>query len=284
MIINEIIKFQIYIFKNIKKMHSHLFKYIFILFIFKIIKSGVVQECQIGNYCFSEKYGCSVYGNCNFNIFEYFKENNTEEDRLPHCQCNMGYSSYDITDLKTDNNILCCYEQKGQMTAFLLEMLIGFGVGHFYIGNYLFGIIKLIVQIFLCVLFWCVTYFACNREHSFQTNPNEINNNENLAKTIFNQNKNDNNDKNIKEIIDENENENDNDSNENKDNDSKNDSFELEENKESEIMYKNFIKCPKSMFVIYFSGIGFFVFHIVDIILIGFGVFKDGNGEELYMW
>ena len=270
-------------------MYSYLYKYIFFFFIYKSINAGVVQDCQIGNYCFSEKYGCSVYGNCNFNIYEYFKENSTEEDKLPHCQCNMGFSSYDITDLKSDNNILCCYAQKGQLTAFLLEMFIGFGVGHFFIGNYIFATIKLIVQIFLCVVFWCVMYFACNREHSFQTNSKVINNNENIAKNILNENKNDNNEnKNInKEIIDEHENENDNDNNdtnENKDNESKNDSFEIEENKENEVMFKNFIKCPKSMFVIYFSGIGYFLFHIVDVVLIGFGVFKDGNGEELFMW
>ena len=261
-------------------------KLILILYIYHQIKGGIVDDCQIGNYCASEKYGCSIYGNCNFKIFDYFKENNTEEDRLPHCECNMGYTSFDITQLKSSNNILCCYKQKGQLTAFLLEMFLGFGIGHFYIGNYYFGALKLVVQVFLCILFWCVTYFACNREHTFETNSNEINNNENLAKNILNENKNENNENNdnkINEIIDENENENE-ESNENKNNESKNDSFELEENKESEIMPKNFIKCPKSMFVIYFSGIGFILFHAADIILIGFGVYKDGNGEELFMW
>ena len=257
-------------------------KFIFLIFIYSPINAAVVSDCQVGNYCASEKYGCSIYGNCNFKIFDYFKENSTEEDKLPKCECNMGYSSYDIDVLNSDNNILCCYEQKGQLTAFLLEMFIGFGVGHFYIGGYIFGLIKLLVQIFLCSLFWCVTYFACNREHTFQANPNEINNNENLAKNILNENKNDNNENKNNEN-DENENNDDNDSNENK-NDSKNQSFELDENKENEIMFKNFIKCPKSMFVIYFSGISYLLFHIVDVILIGFGVYKDEKGEELFMW
>jgi hypothetical protein len=255
-------------------------KLILIIYIFTQIKSGVIEDCQIGNYCTSEKYGCSIYGNCNFKIFDYFKENSTEEDRLPHCECNMGYTSFDIDVLKTSNTIKCCYQQKGQLTAFLLEMFIGFGVGHFYIGNLYFGALKLVIQIFLCTLFWCVTYFACNREHTFQTSENEINNNENLAKNIVNE-KNENNENKINEVIDEIEND---DSNESKNNESKNDSFELEENKESEIMSKNFIKCPKSMFVIYFSGIGFILFNVVDIVLLGFGIFKDGNGEELFMW
>ena len=260
-----------------------IFKLIFSAIIFDLIKGGVVKDCQIGNYCSSESYGCSIYGNCNFKIFDYYKENYTEEDRLPYCECNMGYTSYDITVLKSDNNILCCYQQKGQLTAFLLELFIGFGVGHFYIGNFSLGIIKLFVQIFLCFLFWCVTYFACNIEHTFQANVNEINNNENVAKNILNENKNDNFENKNNDIIDENENENENETNVKQNNDTKNDSFDLDENKEADNT-KNFIKCPKSMFVIYFSGICYFLFNIVDIILLGFGLFKDGNGEKLFMW
>ena len=256
---------------------------LFLLIVINSIKCGYVENCQIGNYCASEKFGCSVNGNCNFKIFQYFRENSTEEDRLPYCECNLGYTSYDITGLKMDNSILCCYQQKGQMTAFLLELFIGFGVGHFYIGNFYFAILKLLIQVFLCFLFWCVLYFACNREHTFQTSSNEIiNNNENLAKNILNENKIDNFENKNNEIIDENENEN-NETNENKNNLSKNDSFELEDNKDNDNI-KNFIKCPKSMFVIYLSGISFFAFNIIDVLLIGFGIFKDGNGEELLMW
>ena len=38
------------------------------------------------------------------------------------------------------------------------------------------------------------------------------------------------------------------------------------------------------MFVIYFSGISFLLLEVVDVILIGFGVYRDKNGEELLMW
>jgi hypothetical protein len=38
------------------------------------------------------------------------------------------------------------------------------------------------------------------------------------------------------------------------------------------------------MFVIYFAGITYFVIGITDVILLGFGLYKDGNGEELFMW
>ena len=66
------------------------------------------------------------------------------------------------------------------LTAFFLELFISFGVGHFYLGNYIFACVKLCVELFLCVTIGCTTYFACTREHSFETNCNEINNNENV--------------------------------------------------------------------------------------------------------
>ena len=69
----------------------------------------------------------------------------------------------------------------------------------------------------------------------------------------------------------------------NKNNESKDESFELEENKENERMFQNFISCPKSKFVIYFSIIGYFSFNFIDVILIAFGVFKDKYGEDLYL-
>ena len=267
-------------------------KNIFCLYIFIQLFIVIKNDCEISSYCEKEMYGCSIYGNCNYKLFDYYKETATEEDKLPHCDCYKGYSSYDILVQKKDNNVLCCYQKKGMLTAFFLELFIGFGAGHFYLGNYIFACVKLCVELFLCVTIGCTTYFACTREHSFETSYNEINNNnENINKNFVNENKmnaikNENND-----MIDENENnendndnDNDNDTNENKNNESKNESFELEANKESEMMFRNFISCPKSMLVIWLSIITIFLYHLIDVCLIAFGFFKDGNGEELYMW
>ena len=264
-------------------------KNIFCLFIFNQIFVVIKNDCEISSYCEKELYGCSIYGNCNYKLFDYYKENASDEDKLPHCQCYDGFSSYDILVQKKDNHVLCCYQKKGMLTAFFLELFISFGVGHFYLGNYIFACVKLCVEILLCVTIGCTTYFACTREHSFETNYNEVNNNENVNKNILNENKNNEIKNENNDMIDENENnendiDNDNDTNENKNNDSKNQSFELEENKENEMMFKNFISCPKSMFVIWFSIISIFLYHLVDVCLIAFGFFKDGNGEELYMW
>ena len=255
------------------------FKIFLSTLVFNIIFSSVLKNCEIGSYCHTEQFGCSVYGNCNYNLFEYYKVGSTEKEKAPDCECFHGYSSYDIDVQHMENNVKCCYKKKGALKAFFLELFLGFGLGHFYLGNYIFACVKLCIEIFFCVTVGCVLYFACSREHSFETSNNDNNNNENIK----NLNENKNNENKNNEMIDENEN-NDSDSNENKNEDYKNKSFELEENKENEIMFRNFISCPKSMFVIYFSLITFILFHIVDVCLIAFGIFKDENGEELYMW
>ena len=253
---------------------------IFILFLFyNYIKSKVEDDCQVGNYCGSEKYACSINGNCNFNIYKYFKLNNTEDDKQPHCVCNMGYSSFDIENLKSETNILCCYKQKSQLKAFLLELFLGFGIGHFYLGKYYIGGLKLGLQLSICVTIWCIIYFACNREYSIELHPNEINNDN--SKNILNENKNDN------YVIDENGNEED-DSKEANNNEQKNHSFYLNENnndnKEYEEKIRNAKKCPKSRFFIYLSIVLYFIFTVGDIICLGFGFYKDGYGENLFMW
>lgn len=255
------------------------------LYLFNKLLAKIKTDCEVSNYCGEEPYGCSVYGNCNYRLFDYYKNGSTGDDQLPHCTCFEGYSSYDIEVLKKGNGILCCYKKKGMLTAFFLELFLGFGIGHFYMGNYAFACIKLGIQIFLCVTMGCFTYFACSREHSFEMNYNEINNNENVNKNIVNEIKNNEIKNQNNEMIDENENENDeDDSNENKNNDSRNQSFELEDNKRSVTLFTNFVSCPKSILVISLSFTSFLLFQIVDICLIAFGIFKDENGEELYMW
>ena len=39
---------------------------------------------------------------------------------------------------------LCDYQQKRQIGIFLLEIILNFGIGHLYAGNYIFAVIKII--------------------------------------------------------------------------------------------------------------------------------------------
>ena len=62
-----------------------------------------------------------------------------DEKYLHHCSCEEGYITFPI-----DNDKFCNLEQKKQFIAFLLEMCVGFGAGHFYRCAYLMGALKLV--------------------------------------------------------------------------------------------------------------------------------------------
>ena len=84
--------------------------------------------------------------NCNLdngNCTEY-------DDNKGHyfCNCHSGYTTYPY-----DNDIQCNYKQKSQLKAFLLELFLCYGSGHFYVHNYKLAIPKLIVFVFFYYLF-----------------------------------------------------------------------------------------------------------------------------------
>lgn len=64
-----------------------------------------------------------------------------------NCVCIKGYITFPI-----DSPSKCCYEQKKQLTAFLVEFFVGFGAGHFYIGRYDMAAPKLAIYLVLCLL------------------------------------------------------------------------------------------------------------------------------------
>ena len=70
-----------------------------------------------------------------------------------NCTCKEGY--YDNNEDKI-NADYCSIEKKKQLTAFLLELFVGFGAGHFYRHNYLMASLKLVaffIGIYLICLF-----------------------------------------------------------------------------------------------------------------------------------
>ena len=69
-----------------------------------------------------------------------------------NCSCEDGYYPNEFVEgLK-----YCSIEQKKQLTAFLLELFVGFGAGHFYRHEYLMASLKLVaffIGIYLICLF-----------------------------------------------------------------------------------------------------------------------------------
>ena len=63
----------------------------------------------------------------------------------------------DFTTPEEDEFYNCCYKQKSSLKAFFLEACLGFGAGHFYVGNKNLGIAKAIIYsiLFLSTLIIC---------------------------------------------------------------------------------------------------------------------------------
>jgi len=86
--------------------------------------------------------------NCNLTEYpEQAKRCNAEnmkcedEDRKHHCSCKEGYITYVDDEV---NFKFCNYKQKKQLIAFLLELCVGFGAGHFYRQEYTMASLKLV--------------------------------------------------------------------------------------------------------------------------------------------
>ena len=109
-----------------------------------------------------EKVDC--FGNPRCAIENMNCENSTG---LKNCTCKEGY----FPNFQNETSHKYCeIEQKKQLTAFLLELFVGFGAGHFYRHNYLMASLKLVaffIGIYLICLFpltaKCVTD-ACDND------------------------------------------------------------------------------------------------------------------------
>lgn len=64
------------------------------------------------------------------------------------CYCFDGYIS------TFETKVLCDYEQKDRTLFFLLEFIVGLGLGHFYVGNKIYGGIKCGVYIIILGIYF----------------------------------------------------------------------------------------------------------------------------------
>ena len=85
-----------------------------------------------------QKYNCSsgeIAPKCNIEHMDCKNENQ-------ECTCKAEYA----TD--PNGSRYCEVERKKQLTAFLLELFVGFGAGHFYRHDYLMASLKLVAFVF----------------------------------------------------------------------------------------------------------------------------------------
>ena len=165
-------------------------------------------NCQIGNYC-EDGSPCSINGNCFYDIFQQYNASNATN--ITTCICNFGYTSY-LDDI---NTIHCCYQQKNQFTAFLLEAIIGFGSGHFYMRDYWIAILKLLLSVVSYSVCCASLIIICTEKKKLE-----------------------------------------------------------EEKRKCNLLYYHILGCI--IFLVLFS--------IVDLCLLGLGLYTDGNGQKLRSW
>lgn len=155
--------------------------FFFLLLLFKNIFSNLIKNCVVGNTCDGQL--CSVHGNCVLNLFKFYNDTSSflnlqSLSKRSVCQCHKGYLTYYANSYKLFGNsgdvttnddynsslILCCYKQKNQMIAFILELLFGFGFGHIYLENYYFAFGKMIINIVLIVVGGFTLFIFCSNE------------------------------------------------------------------------------------------------------------------------
>lgn len=121
----------------------------------------MIKNCKLANYC-GGIIPCSSNGNCFYDIISQYmnSEQNYVQASMVKCFCNKGY----LTKLDQINTISCCYKQKELTKAFLLELLINFGAGHFYVGNIYSGLAKLIISITLLSVCLLCLIVMCNEK------------------------------------------------------------------------------------------------------------------------
>jgi hypothetical protein len=82
-----------------------------------------------GISCIDDITSCSGHGKCNV--------------QKTNCVCNTGFTTFPATNIQE-----CNYQQKRQLVAFLCELFLGFGAGHFYSERYTFAGLKLAAFLF----------------------------------------------------------------------------------------------------------------------------------------
>ncbi len=101
-------------------------------------------------------YFSATVSHCNNKIC---KKSNGKCTTPTVCTCEKGKANFPII---TDE-IICGYNQRKQLIAFLLELCFACGIGHFYIGAWWFGMVKLLVvvliPIFFCSMMVCSDIF-----------------------------------------------------------------------------------------------------------------------------
>ncbi len=110
---------------------------------------GETSEEPVNNNTNRETINCNVT-----NRYKCALENMNCSPNITNCTCKDDSFYPNFDDSVTAD--YCALKQKKQLTAFLLELFVGFGAGHFYRKGYLMASLKLVaffIGIYLICLF-----------------------------------------------------------------------------------------------------------------------------------
>ena len=129
----------------------------------------------------SQSIKCSIHGKCFYDYTSFMLQN--KKYPFITCVCDQGFVTVNDND-----SVYCCYKQKLQAIAFVLEIIPGFGAGHLYLGNNILGGIKLsFFVVLITTMIICSCYLKSilrkktnhNKEYKQIPNNNEPQNNKN---------------------------------------------------------------------------------------------------------
>ena len=69
------------------------------------------------------------------------------------CICKKGYSTFYINE---EDFYFCNYKQYNRIITGLIELVFGFGFGHFYCKRFIHGYLQLSIEFILCCLMACL--------------------------------------------------------------------------------------------------------------------------------
>ncbi len=83
------------------------------------------------------------------------------------CRCEDKYTTF-----PEENFFQCTYVKKLQIIAFCLELILMCGLGHFYMGNTVFGVIKMSLFLLECTIIIVLRYYDKDKEELNSTSLN----------------------------------------------------------------------------------------------------------------
>lgn len=115
-------------------------------------------------------YVCSIGENCGINICS----SRGAICLNGSCLCKECYFTL------PNSHLLCDYHQSSSIMATILEFFFPIGFGHFYLGNYLMGCIKMITVYFLLCGYYIVAIYCFAAKRNRVLNSQIESNNNNL--------------------------------------------------------------------------------------------------------